>query len=220
MQQTRILIFAKAPQPGRVKTRLAAAIGEHAAAALYQRLILHSVACARAAALGAVTLWVAPTTNEPFFAALATRYGLKLHLQQGADIGERMAHAFDYALHDATPALLIGSDCAALAPPYLRAAATLLADGSDAVLGPAEDGGYFLIGMRRACPALFAGISWSTATVAQQTRARLQAAGLRWQELPPIWDVDEPGDLARLEALPGFENWRHFSAADAIMQSQ
>ena len=99
------------------------------------------------------------------------------------------------------PLLLIGTDCPMLAPDHLRSAADALLQGTDVVFGPAEDGGYILIGLRKPSAAvdlrLFEGIDWSTDRVMAQSRARLRAAGARWHELPLLWDVDEPADWLR-----------------------
>jgi glycosyltransferase A (GT-A) superfamily protein (DUF2064 family) len=97
---------------------------------------------------------------------------------------------------------LIGCDCPALTPVYLREAAAALAGGNDAVLGPAEDGGYVLIGLARApVVQLFEDIAWGTATVMQETRTRLARGHWRWRELEPLWDLDRPEDLWRLSQL-------------------
>ena len=96
------------------------------------------------------------------------------------------------------PALLIGTDCPALTADHLRAAADVLRAGSDAVLIPAEDGGYVLIGARVPHPALFDAMPWGTAGVMAETRRRLVALGLSWREPATLWDVDVPADLERL----------------------
>ena len=98
------------------------------------------------------------------------------------------------------PALVIGTDCPALTAENLRMAAEVLRGGADVVVFPAEDGGYVLIGARRAEAALFSGMTWSTPQVMDQTRHRLQQAGLTWQEPVTLWDVDLPEDLIRLRA--------------------
>jgi glycosyltransferase A (GT-A) superfamily protein (DUF2064 family) len=95
-------------------------------------------------------------------------------------------------------AVLIGSDCPALRPSDLRAALRALRAGADAVLSPAEDGGYPLIGLRRVSRRLFDGVSWGSARVLEQTRRRLARLGWRWTELRTLWDVDRPEDVARL----------------------
>ena len=104
----------------------------------------------------------------------------------------------------APAAILVGCDCPALTPDYLGAAAASLAAGNDAVLGPAEDGGYVLIALTRADRSLFERVDWGGADVLETTRERLRGLRWRWRELATLWDVDRPGDLLRLEReLPG-----------------
>ena len=194
------MVFAKAPEPGKVKTRLIPALGGEGAAALHRQLVEHALGIAHAASLGTVELWCAPDSSGVFFAACAARHGAGLREQGAGDLGERMRRALDGALANGTPGLLIGSDCPAMTPVYLREAAAALANGNDAVFGPAEDGGYVLIGAARSPPAeLFEGVAWGGATVMQETRARLERLSWHWHELPTLWDLDRPEDLARLE---------------------
>lgn len=198
----RIMVFAKAPTPGQVKTRLIPSLGESGAALLQRQLIERTLRTAEEARLGTLELWCAPGPDDPFFAACAQRHGIGLRTQCDGDLGARMAHALESALAAGSPGLLIGCDCPALTPAYLQEAAAALVDGNDAVFGPAEDGGYVLIGLARHPPAqLFAGIPWGTATVMQETRARLARGKLRWCELALMWDVDRPEDLQRLHQL-------------------
>jgi len=96
------------------------------------------------------------------------------------------------------PAIVVGTDCPALTPEHLRAAARALVDGIDVVIIPVDDGGYGLIGMRRPQPALFEGMTWSTSSVMAETRRRLIRLGLSWREPARLWDVDVPADLSRL----------------------
>ena len=119
-------------------------------------------------------------------------------LQGPGDLGARMHRAFKRVLQEHEAAILIGSDCPALRPADLRAAARALRAGADAVLAPAEDGGYSLIGLRRVSRRLFDGIAWGGPQVMAQTRRRLRALGWRWRELRTLWDVDRPEDVARL----------------------
>jgi rSAM/selenodomain-associated transferase 1 len=190
-----IAILAKAPVPGYAKTRLIPALGAGEAAALHARLLHAAVRTALAAGIGPVTLWCAPDSRDPEFAACRRHGPLTLAGQPDGDLGTRMRAAID----PAQPTLIMGSDCPALTAAHLhRAAAALVAH--DAVLIPAEDGGYVLIGLRRAETSLFRDIAWSTPQVLPATRDRLRSAGLTWQELPPLWDVDRPADLARLAA--------------------
>ena len=196
------MIFAKAPTPGRVKTRLTPALGESGAAELQRQLIERTLRTAMAAGLGTLELWCAPGPDDPFFTACAERHGVGLQAQGEGDLGMRMARALESALAAGSPALLIGCDCPALTAAYLREAAAALAGGNDAVLGPAEDGGYVLIGLARSPLAqLFEDIAWGTASVMQETRTRLARGNWRWHELAPLWDVDRPEDLQRLRQL-------------------
>ena len=95
-------------------------------------------------------------------------------------------------------ALLMGSDCPSLDARRLRRAVADLRDGADAVFAPAEDGGYALVGVSRAAAALFRDVPWGTGEVMARTRTRLRRLRWRWTELPAVWDVDRPEDLARL----------------------
>ncbi len=199
-------IFARDPVPGAVKTRLARSFGPDAAAAVYVRLAEHTLATAAAAreagAVGRVELWCDPALDRPAFAAWRERYGVSLHTQTGDDLGSRMRNALRAALARGTPALLVGTDCPMLDLPYLEAATAALS-GHDAVFGPAEDGGYVLVGLARDVDA-FGGIAWGTSGVMAATRANLTAARVTWHELPTLWDVDLPQDLLR---------WREMSAS-------
>jgi uncharacterized protein len=195
---TLIVIFAKAPRAGRAKTRLVPAIGPEAAARLHLRMIERTVATALSAACGPVEIHGAPATDA-MLGALARRKKVVLRSQAPGDIGQRMDAAFRQGLRRHARMILVGSDCPVLGPRDFWRAARLL-PGCDAVLAPAEDGGYPLIGLSRPCAALFERIDWSTPSVMEQTRQRLIALGWRWRELRTLWDVDRPEDLARLHA--------------------
>lgn len=200
---TPVLVFAKAPVPGAAKTRLIPALGAGGAAALHERFVAWTLATAAAAATGPVELCCAPDASHPALLRLARAHGTALAEQGPGDLGDRMFAAFRRALAVAPAAILIGCDCPVLGPAHLRDAAAALAGGEDAVLVPAEDGGYVLIGLKRASARLFEHIRWGEPTVMAETRARLAALGWHWQELETLWDVDRPEDLARLtRALP------------------
>ncbi len=192
-----IAILAKAPLPGLAKTRLAPVLGAEGAANLQARFIERSVRTAQSAAVGPITLWVEPDRHHPVFETLAALFGVPLVAQPEGDLGVRMMAAVESARG---PAIVIGTDCPALAPDHLRAAAQALIDGVDVVIAPVDDGGYGLIGMRRPQPALFEGMTWSTSSVMAETRRRLTRLGLSWREPARLWDVDRPADLARLES--------------------
>jgi len=194
-----VIVFAKAPQPGHAKTRLIAALGAQGAALLAERLLHATLDHALEADIGPVELCVTPDRSHPAFAAAAQRGAVTLSDQGDGDLGERMARAFERVLSTHDHALLIGTDAPKLDAPYLRAAATALS-GTDAVFGPAADGGYALVGLRRPAPGLFAGMRWSHGHVMAHTRLRVRTLGLRHVELPPLHDVDEPADLAHVPA--------------------
>ena len=193
----RVIVFAKAPVAGYAKTRLIPALGAEGAAALAARLLRHAVGEAVAAGLGPVELCTAPDSDHPAFQAWAGQ--AELSAQGEGDLGDRMARAFERTLGPGKGphCLLIGTDAPGVDAACLRAAAASL-DRHDAVFGPALDGGYTLVGLRRPAPGLFTGMRWSTATVMADTRARLRQLGLRHAELPPLSDIDEPGDLVHL----------------------
>lgn len=200
----RIALMAKAPVAGLAKTRLAPALGAAGAAALAERLLRHAVQQAVASGLGTVTLWAAPDASHAVFSQLQKEHRLMLAVQPDADLGARMAHAFNAAFAAGSgPVLLMGCDIPALDAPALRAAAAAL-QSRPVVFAPALDGGYGLVGLREGPPALLAalfhGMRWSTAQVMADTRARLAAIGAAHAELPAVTDIDEPADLAHLPA--------------------
>jgi len=189
-----LIVFARAPEPGRVKTRLVPLLGERGAARLHAQLVEKTLVTAHTAEIGEVVLYCAPGTGGKFFQQMQKHFGVRLHSQGRGNLGERMYRA----LRRHPGAVLIGSDCPALRPADLRAAARALRGRADAVLSPAEDGGYALIGVRRVSRGLFKGVEWGSARVLAQTRLRLKRLRWRWTELRTVWDVDRPEDVARL----------------------
>ena len=202
----RILIFAKAPVAGRVKTRLIPALGPQGAADLHKRLLLSTVARLGTARVAPIELWCAPDRRHPFFQALARDFHLELRAQRGEDLGERMLTASADGLTRGQAVVLIGSDCPDVDGEYLASALERLARPRlDAVLGPAADGGYVLLGLRRAVPELFTDMPWGGAQVAALTRQRMQRLGWRWRELPVLRDLDRPEDLVLVDSAGGEE---------------
>ncbi|AMJ64812.1 TIGR04282 family arsenosugar biosynthesis glycosyltransferase [Hymenobacter sp. PAMC 26628] len=193
-----LLIFAREPVLGRVKTRLAAGIGAEAALATYRQL-LALTAQAVAAAQVPATVWLAEAPALPFDSTQPRPEwpGLPWRVQPPAELlGARMAHAFGAAFEaGAGRAAIIGTDCPSLSAELLRQAFELLLT-HDVVLGPAADGGYYLLGMNKLEPDLFANKDWSTATVLPDTLADAARLGLRVAQLPTLHDVDSAEDLA------------------------
>jgi uncharacterized protein len=200
MSRTQLIVMAKAPVAGFAKTRLIPALGADGAARLAQRLLEHTLHEARAAGFDAVTLACAPDTTHAAFAAQAEQGGVALVAQGDGDLGARMQRQIDHAFAaHAERVLVIGTDAPALDAAALRRAAQALAD-CDAVLVPAADGGYALMGLRHPLPALFNDMPWSTSAVMAVTRERLSHAAMRHSELPPVHDIDEAADLVHLPA--------------------
>lgn len=194
-----IAILAKAPVAGLAKTRLIPALGAEGAAALQARFIRATLEKTLEARTGPVSLWCAPDAGHPLFAELSIAHPIRLHVQPDADLGIRMLRAIETAMG---PAIVIGTDCPPIDAAMLRTAASMLrgndAGRADVVLGPARDGGYGLIGMRKPEPSLFQDMVWSTSNVAEESRQRAISAGLTLRETELIWDVDQPEDLRLL----------------------
>jgi rSAM/selenodomain-associated transferase 1 len=191
-----LLVFVRAPELGRVKTRLAAAIGDGAALRVYRRLAEHTLAIARELAMEDVEVRV---HYAPGGAGEAVRGWLgegPIYLPQAeGDLGMRMRDAFERAFADgAERVVIVGSDLPELSAPLLRRAFGLL-DGAAAVIGPARDGGYYLLGLPGMIDGIFDGIEWSTPGVLAATLERLRAAEIDPAMLPVLADVDTVEDL-------------------------
>lgn len=197
-----LLIFAKAPLAGQAKTRLIPALGDRGAASLQQFLLTSTLATAEKWQGGAIQLWCTPSTDHPAFLRCAEQHPVTLHPQQGSDLGTRMAHAFEAALREYDWAIVIGTDCPDLAAADLLHATELLRQGADAVIGPAADGGYYLLGLRRFESDLFSDIDWGGSGVLAETLQRLQHHGMLTRQLGVKHDLDRPEDLKRFPQLP------------------
>jgi len=199
----RIVQFSKIPIAGHVKTRLIPTLGELGALSLHKQLLRHTWRSLNATQLASVELWRDQNSTSVFFDDLSPAVN-SAHVQRGADLGERMVNAVVTVLESCDAVLIVGSDCPQLDANYIESALQALYDGSEVVLGPASDGGYVLIGMRRAILQLFVDIDWGSDQVLAQTRRCLQALNCSWHELPERWDVDRPEDLQKLQALELF----------------
>jgi rSAM/selenodomain-associated transferase 1 len=192
-----LLVFAREPVLGKVKTRLAAGIGAEPALAVYRELLALTAAAVAAAQVPA-TVWLAeapagadPRQPRPEWP------GLPWCVQPATEaLGARMAHAFAKALGTgAGRVVIIGTDCPGLSAELLHQAFEQLLS-HDIVVGPADDGGYYLLGMKQLHPELFDNKAWSTATVLPDTLADATRLGLRVARLPTLHDVDSARDLA------------------------
>lgn len=209
-----VALYAKAPILGRVKTRMQGTLGLHGALSLHKALISYVFRNLTEAHLCPLQLWVAGSQESSDVSVLHDEYFLSLCTkkdifnQEGADLGARMAFTARQVLRDKDYVVLVGSDCASVDAAYLEQALAALESGDQIVFGPAEDGGYVLLGLRIVPDCLFTGVPWGEANVMAITRQNLTAAGLAWRELDPRWDVDRPQDLARLASLePSFPEY-------------
>lgn len=191
-----ILLFAKPLIVGQVKTRLIPAVGAEGACLVHESLLTRVGEQLMRWRLAPVQLWSGMAGAFP-----ALFEGWYCRAQCEGDLGQRMAYSASLMLQEGSQQLLfLGSDCPVLTRDYLEAALKGL-QHSDVVLGPAEDGGYVLLAMRREIPALFQKIDWSTERVLEQTRCQLKEVQASWLELDTLWDVDRPKDLDRYYAL-------------------
>ena len=186
---SRVAVFVRTPEPGKVKTRLARVLGEAAALAAYVELVEGTLKSLQQGAFRC-ELWFAGQRNEDL-RRWETEYGLPAFRQPDADLGGRMLAALA-----AGAKVVVGSDIPVLDAAYVEEALGRL-PGADAVLGPVEDGGYCLIGMNEPHPELFRSIEWSTGRVVEQTLGRAGEAGLNVALLEPLWDVDDHADYLR-----------------------
>lgn len=199
----RIIVFARVPQLGRVKTRLARTIGDPEALAVHRELLECALSTAARASPASLELCIAGADFDGECARLAHQHGASLASQRGGSLGDRMRRALARALAVGARPVLIGSDVPSLTVADLHAAFEGL-DRHEMVFAPAEDGGYALVGCRRSVPAAaFESIAWGTASVMTETRERMREAQIDWMELRTVWDVDDATDLARWRALEG-----------------
>jgi len=189
-----LVVFVKAPQPGAAKTRLIPILGPEGAAALYRGMagIVLAATTPRPAEYERLVFFDPPGAAGELRSWLP---GLRLIPQSGSDLGARMCHALAHALHrGARRAAVIGTDTPEVDRKRVSEALAAL-EAADLVLGPAEDGGYYLLALSRPRPELFAGVAWGTPAVREETLERAAALGLRVHELPSLRDIDTAADL-------------------------
>ncbi len=191
-------VFAKTPRRGAVKTRLQPLLGEDGALSLHKSLIQFVFRNLEAAALCPLEFWVAvgdgsaegDSLHEEVFTSICNLKNI--YRQSEGDLGARMADCARQVLQRASCVVLVGADCPAVDGDYLRQALQHLHEGADIVFGPAEDGGYVLLGLRKVPDCLFVDMPWGSAQLMQITRERMRAAGLEWVELAPRWEALRP----------------------------
>ena len=189
--------MARAPVAGRCKTRLAPVLGARGAARLYAAMLADRIDAIDATPAARRALVAAPEDDGVEILTRLAPAGWEVIEQSGADLGARLASAFE-ALRETGWTCLVDSDSPTLALPEIWPALSSSIATADVVLGPCEDGGYYLVGMRVPEPRIFEGIPWSTGDVLAATRRRCEQLGLRVHELETAWDVDEPRDVERL----------------------
>lgn len=206
--RSRIAVFAREPLLGQVKSRLASEIGAAEALAVYQAMLARLGGLLNRARIAEWDLWVTSNCSHKDFLSICNK--TNIYLQDGVDLGARMDGAIQQTLmdKDVENVILIGTDCPALTEAYLDQALLALESGVDVVLGPAEDGGYVLVGMRRPHQAVFEDIPWGSNQVMHKTVEAFKANELSYRLLDTLWDVDRPEDLARLQQLEPPLNWQ------------
>ncbi len=194
MKNSALIIFAKNPEAGKVKTRLAATIGNEQALAVYNHLLNHTVSCTEYLPIDKFVFY---SNNIPHEDVWDLKHYFK-DLQIGKDLGERMKNAVDATFEKGYEKIvIIGTDCPELTGGIIMNAFEYL-QNNDLVIGPAEDGGYYLIGSKKLHTEIFEDIKWSTAEVLNETIRKLNSLQLSYFLLPELNDIDEEKDLITL----------------------
>ncbi len=193
---TAVLVFLKYPIPGQVKTRLANTMGDEKACEIYLELLHRVFALTQCLSREAFTVYAVYDSAHPVgnYQSLLSNYRVNFIPQTNGDLGERLFHAFFNVLEFHESAIAIGTDCVSLTKEIFETARQLLHDQKNCVIGPSEDGGYYLIGLSKAYPELFEKISWSTSTVFKETLQKSHELSLQVQILAKLYDIDTPSD--------------------------
>lgn len=187
-----VAIFARAPELGKVKTRLADSVGELIALDAHRALLNRTIDVVASSGFAA-EIWL---DGDPRALPAQT---LPIRPQCAGDLGTRMLHTIADITARGRPAIIVGSDCPVIDEQYLRDAVRSL-EHADVVIGPVEDGGYVLIGMSRLHASLFVDMTWSTPTVFAESLRRAEAAGLTTVVLGQLWDVDDGAGWQRWQS--------------------
>ena len=194
-----LLLFAKAPVPGQAKTRMHSVYTPDQAAIIAQRLLEMSIQNAQAHWQGSVHLCVWPNATHPFLQKMIAEYDLPYFVQDAGDLGHKMAMALR---SKGWPAAVMGSDVPHCPPAVFKGAYAALQEGAN-VLGPCEDGGYYMLGLQQPMPELFVNMPWGTDQVLVKTQAKLASSSAEWCYMAELNDIDYPEDLAQLDILGG-----------------
>lgn len=197
MTKSALLVFTRAPVPGQTKTRLIPLLGAQGAAEFHQSVLQSTLAEVNTSDFGTVEIWCTTEKDHPFLKQCGLDYSCAIKIQQGNDLGERMHHATETALAGNAFVVIIGSDCPAITTEILNQSYQHLSNGKDAVLGPAKDGGYYLIGLKKPNSLIFQDITWGEANVAERTRQNFASLKLDYVELEELDDIDTPEDYQR-----------------------
>lgn len=197
---SKLIVFTKAPVLGEVKTRLQPEYTPEQSLKLHTKLVLNTLDMVSNINDIDAELCCTPNRNNLFFLECENKYKLTLNDQLGDELGERMAFSLSLALQTYDKVIVIGTDCPELNEEYIEDAFKKL-DNTDVVIGPAADGGYVLLGLRKFAIELFTDIEWGTSSVLQLTREALEKLGWQWHELETKHDIDRPEDLHRFENL-------------------
>lgn len=190
-----LVMFARAPVLGQVKTRLIPALGEQGALDMHLKLMNRQIEVLNQSKLCSRQLWVDQNIEHPAFKI----FDGEVKLQIEGNLGAKMCHAAQMVLQQFSKVVIIGSDCPGIDEDYLQQALQNLDENAtDVVLGPALDGGYVLIAMKKNQPEVFKDINWGSELVLEQTVNQLNAGALEFSMLPPLMDIDTPEDLKSL----------------------
>ncbi|MDA7835883.1 TIGR04282 family arsenosugar biosynthesis glycosyltransferase [Salibacteraceae bacterium] len=201
-ENDRLIIFVKNPEIGRVKTRLAKTIGDEQALSIYQKLLLYTKEITKGLNADKSVYYSEHIDNNDLWDNML----FSKHLQRGDDLGERMQNAFaDAFAQGKERVIIIGSDCLELETYIIKEAFAVL-ENNDVVLGPAKDGGYYMIGMTAFLPTLFEDKNWSTDDLLMDTILDLKKMNAKYYLLKTLNDIDTIEDLKALDKFPHQKN--------------
>lgn len=191
--QQQLIVFIKAPIPGKCKTRLSPFLSPQQASEFYKTLVMTCMSNIQSCMDTNISIYTTPDTMHPFIQNLIKKYDVSLHLQIGENLGERMTHAIQHSLKSYDKCVLIGSDCPYIDADYITRAFKTLQQ-YDMVFGPANDGGYVLVGANKLNNAIFSHTDWGMGSVLQQSLNNCSAAKYSTHLLNSLTDIDTPQD--------------------------